>query len=284
MPKFDVVIGNPPYQFGKNKLFFMQFIEKSKNIIKENGYISLITPKSWINDNYNIYRDTKKNMNIIFLNIDECSKYFKNVGSTFSYFIIKNNTEYDNTFIKTNKEEFNLDLREIKNYNEFNIRGINKTIIDKINKKLYLKFKRGKGQNEFKKNKDNEYKYDIYLSSKIDRQCVYSKTLPEDYNKSKLIISGILEPRKTLHFSEISKKGVGRYSLYYCNDNEIILKNIQKFLDSQLNVFLNSIFRVGRYYTPKIPHFDFTKEWNDDKIYQELKLTNKEIEYIEKKC
>ena len=42
--QFDVIIGNPPYQMGKNSNFYVKFIERSAELLKEGGYFSFIIP------------------------------------------------------------------------------------------------------------------------------------------------------------------------------------------------------------------------------------------------
>ena len=43
--KFDVIIGNPPYQLGKNRQFYKQFVIKSLGLSK--GITAMITPSGW---------------------------------------------------------------------------------------------------------------------------------------------------------------------------------------------------------------------------------------------
>jgi hypothetical protein len=43
--KFDVVIGNPPYQLGKNRQFYKQFVAKSLTLTS--GIVAMITPSGW---------------------------------------------------------------------------------------------------------------------------------------------------------------------------------------------------------------------------------------------
>jgi hypothetical protein len=42
--QFDVVIGNPPYQNGKNSNYYVKFIERSAELLKDGGYFSYLIP------------------------------------------------------------------------------------------------------------------------------------------------------------------------------------------------------------------------------------------------
>ena len=42
--KFDVIIGNPPYQNGKNSQFYAKFLQAAERLLKDGGYFSLLTP------------------------------------------------------------------------------------------------------------------------------------------------------------------------------------------------------------------------------------------------
>jgi hypothetical protein len=50
--KFDVIIGNPPYQDSSNKLkavkLWPRFITTSLDLLSEGGYLSFVTPSSWM--------------------------------------------------------------------------------------------------------------------------------------------------------------------------------------------------------------------------------------------
>jgi hypothetical protein len=48
--KFDVVVGNPPYQdtVAPTKKLWPTFLEKAFELTKANGYVAFITPRSWL--------------------------------------------------------------------------------------------------------------------------------------------------------------------------------------------------------------------------------------------
>ena len=42
--KYDIVMGNPPFQKGRNMMFYVYFIELANEIIKDNGYLLYVIP------------------------------------------------------------------------------------------------------------------------------------------------------------------------------------------------------------------------------------------------
>lgn len=101
--KFDVVVGNPPYQApgkeNKAKLW-PQFVDMAfDKLVATNGYVSLIVPKLWLtNGQWETHFSSRQ---IIELNIDQCRKHFADVHSSFSYFIVQNHPPA-HSFIVTN--------------------------------------------------------------------------------------------------------------------------------------------------------------------------------------
>lgn len=70
--KFDIIIGNPPYNninTGKGgRELWMPFVRKSFDLLSDNGFLCLIHPAKWRKPNHDIFELFKKN-NLIFLEI-----------------------------------------------------------------------------------------------------------------------------------------------------------------------------------------------------------------------
>jgi hypothetical protein len=92
--KFDVVVGNPPYneasqsdkhatkQKGARNLWIYFFEVFSKSITSD-GLISFVTPNHWLRDTNKIKQHMMKG-EIIWAEIGNIKRYFPNTGSTFT--------------------------------------------------------------------------------------------------------------------------------------------------------------------------------------------------------
>jgi len=295
MPKFDVVVGNPPYQKGKDKLLYMKFIKLSYEISSK--YIIFINPTALYTTRVKFFDDYKCKFEYINLDPSIGEKYFKGIGlgSLFTYYLINKDKNNCETEIDYGSSKKIINLKKIK-YNLLDKRNFNHvlaSIFEKIYKNGVIKPIGGKGDlirdkenswHIFKHDKDNVYKYPAYLSSKENRRNVFSKEKSEGYDIPKLTVAGILEPKRASRFSEYSEnKGVGRYSSYFPVKNEKEANNLKEFFNSDFYSFLNKEKRTGRYAFLDLPKLDFSKSWTNEELYEYFNLTQEEIDYIESK-
>lgn len=105
--KFDVIVGNPPYnddgglkKGGKN--LYSKFIELSFDLLKEDGYFSFVTNAGFLKTTTGERHSLLNKFltgNLKYLNVHECKKWFPNVGGAmiFCYFVFQNNQNYKGT-------------------------------------------------------------------------------------------------------------------------------------------------------------------------------------------
>ncbi len=295
--KFDVVIGNPPYQDGNRKdesnKIYPLFIIKSLDILKDGGYLSMITPTSWFtstadigkgNSGISILNEFKK-LNLIYLNPnsdDIKREYFNGVGSTFCYFLVKNDNNYSNTKMGGRDIDItNFDnLPKIQNELSFSILskfGLHSENLDKF---VWIDQNHNLLDEESKTKRD-DLTYINYHTPAKNITYVYSpnKHKHQDENKIILSLSGKYKPyydKGLLGFSNMC------LALTSANGD---LESVYGILTSKLYRFMveNNKFSGfnPRKYILNLPKLNTEKRWSDYEIYQYFNLTEKEITFIE---
>ena len=97
--KFDVIVGNPPYQElktgnKKSQSLWDKFVEKSIKLLSEGGYVSFIHPSGW-RDIDGLFKQTQKVMidkEILYLSIHSEKDGIKNfkADTRYDYYVIRN--------------------------------------------------------------------------------------------------------------------------------------------------------------------------------------------------
>lgn len=317
--QFDIIYGNPPYQkvylktgksIGGTSLWSV-FINNSIKILKDDGFLLFVTPCSWMSggsnkQSGNILNGVMKKYTIYHLNIQECSKHFKKVWSTFSYYLIKKSFE-DKDFDCVCAYKKQLYTSRISNNDFRKLQAVpillNNTMINIINKmvtitagKTYIIIRgmdnRCIQQYLLNKNKDetdeeykeraikNGYLYEIQNSG----TCVlYSSKMDvmQDKNKVLLSNSGHLYPSY-----DAGNKGVGHNCLCILVNDEIEGNKIINLINSKLyKLYLKTNKWCGFNNIPALKRMpditDYIDIITDKKIYDYFNLTDEEINLIE---
>jgi site-specific DNA-methyltransferase (adenine-specific) len=299
--EFDVVLGNPPYESATadgrkdqaNNLW-SKFTKKSFEIVKKDGTVAFVTPTSWLSPAADIgkgekgirfIRDYFQKLSVLYMNINECAKHFS-VGSTFSYFVVKN-TETDafKTNILTDETSYTIDLRDIeyfpKTMNELAI-SINKKTLENATKFGFIGNNLPECKIEFVKEETSEYNIPAYHTSAKGGTYWYSKEHISTHSRKKVIvsISGEFNPV----YDAIGELSFTNMCIVYYLDSGDNIESIKSFLESKLIKFLMVQNKYTGWIAPithDLPNVDKTKIWTDEELYAHFSLTQEEINYIE---
>jgi type I restriction-modification system DNA methylase subunit len=234
--KYDLIIGNPPYfvmkkedvdksfhtYFAGRPNIFILFIIKSIKMLNDDGILSFILPKNFLNCLY--YDKTRKYIGKYFqiLNIIECNddKYIETQQDTIILIIQKTRSCNNAVFIL-----------EINNYTIFANQDNSKKIKElyKNSKSLLeLGFKVSVGNVVWNQCKDlltnDESKTRLIYSSDIENNTLIKKKYSNDAKKNFIDKKGIKRPMIVINRGY----GVGEYKFNYClidETNEYLIEN-----------------------------------------------------------
>lgn len=296
--KYDLIVANPPYaklsengkRTSKNHNLIKDFINKSLRILKPKGYLLFITPDNWMSlSDRNILIKQLTELQIIHLDIHTAKKYFKKIGSSFTWYIIQNTPHYKN----------------------INVTGIWKKNIyfDSVNskKRSYIPLLYNKLVNSILEKTIDNIKFKSFnIQTSSDLHHYTKKELISNIQTDKYKYKLIHTPSQTVYSSRKHKYQDGykifisttdKYSVFIdkcgmtqsiafilCHNKDEAIK-YKKILEHPLYVFINNICRWGNFNNirilQKFPKPDIEIIQNDDKqIYQYFNITDEEIIYI----
>jgi site-specific DNA-methyltransferase (adenine-specific) len=299
--KFDVVIGNPPYQESKthgkkvtgNGALWVKFTIQAIDLCKNDGYVSFIIPDSWTAPTYDlmgsrksIFNDYFKQYDLQYVNLD-VKKYFLTVGIDPSAFLLKKSSKYSVTKFVTPKGDVSIDVNTMS----FITRDVNATAL-RIHEKV---LSRHKNKRLFKmrwtktvtgitaqEDKDKEFKYPS-IDHHSNKPVRWANSVDPDASKRKILIpyvgsyqcivddTGMYGAKESVSVLFLDQNDVGSYCRNFFNSKLVsYILNKNRWTQYTLAQILNYI-----------PVEDFTVEWSDEKIYQHFGLTQEEIDYVE---
>jgi len=241
--RYDLIIGNPPFYVMKKESvdkcyhcyfegrpnIFVLFIIKSLELLKENGILSFILPKNFLNCLY--YDKTRKYIDQHFqiLNIAECKddKYIETQQDTIILIIRKTTPKTPNKRTRNNSAF----ILKLHNYTIFmNEHDISKIMdLYKDSKSLLeLGFKVSVGNVVWNQCKDiltdDTSKTRLIYSSDIENNTLIRKRYNNSDKKNFINKPGITRPMIVINRGY----GIGEYKFHYClidETNEYLIEN-----------------------------------------------------------
>jgi adenine-specific DNA-methyltransferase len=295
--RYDLIVANPPYaklldngkRASKNHNLIKDFIKRALSQLKPNGYLLFITPDNWMS-----YADRNElikiitSLQIIHLDIHTAKKYFKKIGSSFTWYIIQNCPFY---------KDINISGIWKKEYYTSSVTSKERNYIPLLYNKIV--------QNILNKTIDNDKfkKFDIKTSSDLHRytKAKFINEIETEIFKYKLIhtpkqIVYASKPHKYQDGYKIFISTTDKYNVFIdncgmtqsivfilCRDKEQANRYLE-ILNHPLYLFINNICRWGNFNNIRIlqsfpiPTIEYSGNHND--IYDFFNITKEEIDYI----
>jgi tRNA1(Val) A37 N6-methylase TrmN6 len=295
--KYDLIVANPPYakllengkRASKNHNLIKDFIEKALSQLKPNGYLLFITPDNWMSfADRNVLINIITSLQIIHLDIHTAKKYFKKVGSSFTWYIIQNCPFYKNINISGiwKKKEYTSSVVSIQRkyipllYNQIIQDILLKTIdnqeLNKFEVKTSSDLHRYTKTELIRDEKTEEFKYKLIHTPS---QIVYSSR-PHKYQEGYKVFISTTDKYNVF----IDNCGMTQSIVFILCSNEEQAKKYLQILQHPLYVFINNICRWGNFNNIRIlqsfpiPMMEYSG--NHEEIYNYFKITKEEIKYI----
>jgi hypothetical protein len=295
--EFDIIIGNPPYNkdTSKNKakgqILWPEFIKKSYNIIKKNGYIVFIHPPNYRKPLHELQKIFFENQ-ITFIKIfndNQSNKYF-HCKTRVDYYILQKKPNYTKTIINDETDViYNINItsntkyisnygisihEKLQNYKSNKIKCINPRSHDTTRKYV-------------QKNKDKEYIYKLFNTSNASNITYYYSTKKHPYQNNKKVIFS--NGRYIYPIYDNGNLGGTQSSLMIFVDSKNDGIKMLKYINSKLFKFIIkstkfSNFGISHELISNIPNiidkYENENDMSDENIYKLFKLTKNEIEII----
>jgi hypothetical protein len=299
--KFDVVIGNPPYQKDNNSgrdddNLWPQFIEFAHKLCNDGGIISMVTPASWgsLGSNVSIigskirkdYFDPYKVLWVSF----NVAKYFPNVASTFCAWMIKKipSSQSDKTIIQFIDSTV---TEKWTDYPCFPLKYSNKIFPRIVNKFISMdhypiveedpfhtpraSMSKKLAAGDYSRINDNVHLYRSYHTNA--QKTLYSNYKNSFHNEWKIVFSY----SGTWSYEITNDCSLTDASMCIIVNSEQEAKSIASVMFSAPIKFLvDKVYRWSGYYSKPfiymIPSLPMNKIYNDDDIYKLLFLPDEE--------
>lgn len=319
--KFDVIIGNPPYQLGSNdersnsrdKPIYNRFIEVAKAL--QPRYLTMIIPSRWMASGLGLsdFREKMLHDRHIRKLVD-----FPISNDVFNGVEIKGGVCYflwdregsGDCIITTMRDGAITDesIRPLGEYDVF----VRDSRALKILKKVLCKQEKSiigmlsvdkefgwtSNFDDFNIIKQNENQVPLYYNRKGKRLIGYIER--SKIHKSKNLVDSwkvmvpqagsdggkkIPDPVLGTSFIAPSPSVCTQTYLFFFTDTQISAQNIQTYVNTKFCRFLISLRKITQHATRStytwVPQQDFSKPWTDEELYAKYGLTDEEIAFIE---
>ena len=301
--KFDVVIGNPPFKKlsdsrqATNISLWKFFLLKSDQLVKDSGIVAMVHPSGWCypSDSAKLISKFFTLNNLVYTDISNRLQktYFPSLWSTICYTITKKETYSGFTKFVNDEGQMFVNLNKTKLLTNNGM-----SIIKKITESSHQRccFVSSKKKSMFfpgpgyipsiDRPTTAIYKNVNFVSAKkhyepgTDISIIYSLSPSPISSRKKVVMSYSGKPNVLI---DNGNYGVGNCVVLLLN-NEANLKAVESIFKSKLFRYF-SLQKYSQYNEVlnlnQFPQLDMSRVWSDQEIYDEVNLSQIEIDYIE---
>ena len=296
---YDLIVANPPYakllpngkRASKNHNLIKEFIEKALSLLKPNGYILFITPDNWMSfADRNTLIERLTELQIVHLDIHSAKKYFKKIGSSFTWYLIQNCPAFKDITVSGSwkKTKYIGEVKSLRRkyipllYGQLVQDILLKTVDDTSRKKFEVKtssdLHRYTKSQLISNNETDEFKHRLIHTPS---QTVYASR-PHKFQEGYKIFISTTDKYNVF----IDNCGMTQSIVFILCETEELAKKYLNILKHPLYVFINNICRWGNFNNIRIlqsfpiPPLLEQKEGDEADIYNYFGVTEEEINFI----
>ncbi len=258
--RFDVIMGNPPYNAGGvakgGGTLWPLFVRRAFELIRPNGYITFVHPQGWRKPYDASDRESQGKLwytirqngwSVPYINLDDRPR-FASTPVTTDYYVIhagkSETTRYDSRYMNVVRQgETTLPFSFIPNLVDPVTMGIVRKLLDARGTKLNVVYNQSFKPSASDKGKEGIPHY--HFTTRTGERETYNKVyaeVPEYITSPKVIMQSTMgyEKGRLFAFHEAAPMGTTNHSMYMLADAESGAK-LAEFLNSDLVTFLMKI-------------------------------------------
>ena len=299
--KFDVVLGNPPFQNpGKSKgnKLWPKFIMQSVELTKDDGYFALVSPTGWASGGNNIPGNRGVISDVFAKNqihtIKDANEHF-NVGIDIAYFVgqVKKVTKKTDLILTDGKSKVDFRKSEFisPRFNQLDMSITQKVFFGGHEKFDVVSFdrsiKRGTVVESSEPTKKFKFKHYV-LGGSTAKNAGFTYL---DFNNSpKLDFPKVLFTignRYWQPYYDMENACVASQGFAIPIEKKATVKSLKSIFESKVFTYVNFWYQLNMKGFMKtniaksLPKLDMTKTWTDKEIYKVFDLNKEEIDHIE---
>jgi adenine-specific DNA-methyltransferase len=292
--KYDLIVANPPYaklmadgsRASKNHNLIKDFITQSLSLLKPDGFLLFITPDNWMSyADRNILIQKLTEMQIVHLNIHGAKKYFKKIGSSFTWYIIQNCSSYKDIEVSGvwKKHEYSgLVPSKVRKYiplvynkivHDILAKTVDNPNLEKVKVETSSDLHKYTKRDMIVATKDDEHQFRLIHTPK---QTVWASRAHKYQNDYKVFISTTDKYKIFVDECGMTQS----IAFIRCSSKSVAIK-LMEMLEHPLYVFINNICRWGNFNNVRIlQSFPISKT----DPYECFGITEEEQQFIAENC